>query len=275
MPIWADPARGDRVRLLADDDMTLLATFVSPPSPRPTAADLRAVPGADLRRLAEVALSDLPGVRVTTRQDEAAALTAAGGNVDSTLVHMVRGGLQDDPPPLQWAAPDLAAGLEAVGIEVADPDELAAAQRRAYGPGHVDHQTTIDAQDAGVLHAMLAGTLLGPVYRDASTLVRDEEGRTVACLVATMWEGIGEEWPGGPWVVDVFKVPGGPPRLGSSLLERAVAVCALDGHSALGLSVNSANPARRLYERLGFSDAFYRVSLDLPGRWPDATTTRG
>ena len=267
MPIWADPARGERVRLLADDDMTLLATFVAPPSNRPTAADLRAVAGTDLARLAEVALRDLPGVHVTTRLDEAAALVAAGAEVERTLVHMLRDDLQYDPPPLRWAAPQLPAGLEAVGVERADPDELVAAQRRAYGPGHPDHRVTVESQEAGLLHALLAGELLGPVHRDASTLVVDEEGQIVACLVVTMWEGIGEEWPGGPWVAEVFKVPGGPPLLGRSLLERALAVCELDGHDAVGLSVNGINPARRLWDRLGFRDAFHRVSLDLPGRW--------
>ena len=86
--------------------------------------------------------------------------------------------------------------------------------------------------------------------------------------MATRWEGIGDEWPGGPWVIDVFEVPGAPQGLGRSLLERAVAVCALDGHAAIGLSVNGANPARRLSEHLGFRDAFSRVSLTLPGTWP-------
>ena len=268
MPIWADPARGERVRLLADDDMTLLATFVAPPSTRPTAADLRAVPGTDLARLAEVALRDLPGVQVTTRLDEAAALAGAGAVVERTLAHMVRDRLQDDPPPLQWAAPHLAAGFEAAGLEEAHPDELAAAQRQAYGPGHPDHRAILEAQQDGALHALLAGELLGPVYRDASTLVVDEHRRTVACLVAVMWAGIGEEWPGGPWVVEVCKVPGDPPLLGLSLLERAVAVAALDGHAAIGLTVSATNRARRLCERLGFRDAFHRVTLSLPGAWP-------
>jgi len=274
MPIWADPKRGERVRLLTDDDLTLLATFVSPPSARPTAADLRAVTGTDLKRFATVAVRDLPGVRVTTRSAEAGALAAAGATLDRTLVHMVRRGLQDSPaewpgpPPLRWAAPHLAIGLDLVGLEAADLDELAAAQLLAYGPGHPDHESVTLAQASGVLEELLAGHLLGPVYADASSLARDDDGRTVACLLATMWEGIGEEWAGGPWVAELFKVPGGPPGLGRSLLERAVAVCALDGHDAVGLSVNAANPARRLVASLGFSDAFSRVSLDLPGTWP-------
>lgn len=275
MPIWADPARGERVRLLADDDLSLLAMFVSPPSARPIAADLRAVPGTDLKRFATVALRDLPGVEVTTRPDEAAALVAAGAKVAKTVVHMVRRGMQDGsgpgPPPLQWAAPHLAAGLDLVGVEDGELDDLAAAQRMAYGPGHPEHQATIEAHGSGVLQALLAGDLLGPVYPDASSLVRNDAGRTVACLVATHWEGIGEEWPGGPWVAEVFKVPDGPSGLGRSLLERAIAVCALDGHDTVGLNVNAANPARRLCERLGFRGAFARVSLDLPGAWPAPT----
>jgi len=268
MPIWADPARGEWVRLLADDDLGLLGMFLTPPSVRPTAADLRAVPGTDLARFAAVAVRDLPGVRVTTRPEEAAALLAAGATLHQTLVHLVRGGLQHDAPPLRWAAPQLAAGLRVEGLEAAEVGQLAAAQRRAYGPGHPDHQATLDAQCQGVLHALLAGELFGPLYADASTLVLDEDERIVACLVATLWPGIGQEWAGGPWVVDLFKVPGGPPGLGRALLERAVAVCALDGHDAVGLSVNGANPARHLYGRLGFADAFSRISLDLPGAWP-------
>ena len=258
------------MRLLADDDLTLLASFVAPPSLRATAADLRALPGTDLTRLAEVALRDLPGVRVTTRLDEAEALAGAGAAVERTLVHMVRDGLQDDPPPLSWAALHLGEALDATGVEAADPDALAAAQGAAYGPGHPDHQATLEAQVEGALHAVLSGELFGPVHRDASTVVLDQEGAVVACALVTMWEGIGEEWPGGPEVVDLFKVPGAQPLLGTSLLQRAVAVCALEGHAAVGLTVNAANRAHRLCERLGFRDRFHRVTLDLPGQWPAA-----
>ena len=268
MPIWADPARGERVRLLADDDLSLLATFVAPPAPRPTAADLRAVPGTDLDRLAQVAARDLPGVRVITRLDEATALTEAGATVIGSTVHMIRDRLQEDPPPLHWAGPHLAAGLVPVGVETVPEDDLAAAQLLAFGPGHVDHQATLEAQAAGQLHALLAGELLGPLYTDASTAVLDPDGRVVASLLATHWEGIGDEWSGGPWLVDLFTVPGAPLLLGRSLLARAVAVASLDGHPAVGLTVSATNRARRMYERLGFRDAFYRVTLDLPGDWP-------
>lgn len=268
MPIWADPARGERVRLLADDDLSLLATFVAPPAARPTAADLRAVPGTDLKRFAKIAARDLPGVRVITRLDEAAALTEAGATVVSSSVHMVRDRLQEDPPPLRWAAPHLAAGLEAVAVETVAEDALSAAQLMAFGPGHPDHEATLESQVAGHLHALLAGELLGPLYSDASAAVVDARRNLVAALVATHWEGIGEEWRGGPWLVDLFTVPGAPLLLGRSLLTRAVAVASLDGHPAVGLTVNAGNRARRMYERLGFRESFYRVTLDLAGAWP-------
>lgn len=267
MPIWADPARGEKVRLLADDDLSLLATFVAPLASRPTAADLRTLPGTDLGRFATVAARDLPGVRVVTRLEEAAALADAGAAVVGTTVHMVRDRLREDPPPLHWAGPHLAAGLEAVGVETVDEGALAAAQRLAFPPGHPDHHATIEAQDSGLLHALLAGQLLGPIYADASAAVVDSDGQVVASLLATHWEGIGEEWPGGPWLVDLFVVPGAPLLLGRSLLARAVSVAALDDHDAVGLTVSATNRARRLYGRLGFEDAFYRVTLDLPGAW--------
>lgn len=268
MPIWADPARGERVRLLADDDLSLLATFVAPPATRPTAADLRVVPGTDLERFATIAARDLPGVRVITRLDEAAALTEGGATVVSSSVHMVRRRLQEDPPPLRWAGPHLPTGLEVVGVETVAEERLSAGQLLAFGPGHPDHEATLEAQVGGQLQALLAGQLLGPVYRDASAAVVDPGGRVIAALVATHWEGIGEEWQGGPWLVDLFSVPGAPLLLGRSLLTRAVAVAFLDGHPAVGLTVSASNRARRLYERIGFREEFYRVTLDLPGAWP-------
>jgi len=268
MPIWADPARGEHVRLLADDDLTLLATFVTLAARRASAAELRAVPGTDLARFARIAARDLPGVRVTTRPAESDALIAVGAVVVGTAVEMVRRRLQNDPPPLSWAGPHLTADLEMVGAETVAEDDLAAAQRLAFGPGHPDHAATMEAQEAGQLGALLAGQLLGSLYADASAAVVASDGRIVGSLIATLSGPIGETWTGGPWLVDVFTVPGAPRLLGTSLVARLVAVSALDGHDAVGLGVNAENPARRLYERLGFGDASRRVTLDLPGTWP-------
>jgi hypothetical protein len=268
MPIWADPKRGETVRLLADDDMTLLATFVAPPGVRPTAADLRLVEGTDPARFAEIAARDLPGVRVLTRLDEAEALVRVGATVVTTSVHMIRDRLQEDEPPLRWAAPQLPPGVRLTAVD-RPAAEIAAAQVRAYPPGHVDHDSTVEAQATGMFDALLAGDLMGPIYDDASALLVDAEDHIVGALIVTLWPAIGEEWQGGPWGVELFRLPeAGPGPVGRGLLARAVAVAHLDGHDAIGLTANAANRACSLvYERLGFAARFHRVALDLAGVW--------
>jgi hypothetical protein len=268
MPIWADPKRGETVRLLADDDMTLLATFVAPPGVRPTAADLRVVDGTDPAHFADIAARDLPGVRVITRLDEAEALVGVGATVVSTSVHMIRERLQEDEPPLRWAAPRLPPNVHLTAID-RPAEEIAAAQLRAYPPGHVDHASTIEAQATGAFDALLSGHLMGPIYEDASALLVGRRDEIVGALIVTMWPAIGQEWPGGPWAVELFRLPeAGPGPVGRGLLARAVAVAHLDGHAAIGLTANAANRACSLiYERLGFASCFHRVALDLPGEW--------
>jgi hypothetical protein len=270
MPIWADPARGETVRLLADDDMTLVATFVAPAGIRPTAADFRMVQGTDPAHMARIAARDLPGVRLITRLDEAAALTeVVGATVASTAVHMVRDDLQRDPPPLRWAAPRLPPGLSLIGLD-RPRDEIASAQLRAYPPDHPDYESTREAHAVGAFEALLAGDLMGPIYHDASALLVNRDDRIVGGLIVTLWEGIGEEWPGGPWGVELFRLSeAGPGPVGRGLLARAVTVAHLDGHGAIGLTASAANRATRvLYPRLGFEPRFHRVTLDLPGTWP-------
>jgi len=261
MPIWADPKRGETVRLLADDDMTLLATFVAPPGEVPTAADVRLVDGADPARFAHVACRDLPGVRLITRVDEAAALAASGATVVSSAVHMVRAHLQEDPPPLRWAAPRLPGGISLTGLERSAGEIVTA--RRLVGSSRM----TVDG-----LAGLLAGETMGPVYDDASALLVTGDGLVAGAVVVTLWEAIGDEWAGGPWVSELFRLPAaGPGLVGRGLLARAVVVAHLDGHDSIGVTVDSGDRAcARLYRRLGFEPAFHRVTLDLPGSWPAA-----
>lgn len=125
MPIYADPPHGPAVRLVADDDLTMLATFVAepgrPPAVPPHASDLRAVAGTDLDRLARVLTADLPGVQVTTDPDVAAALVAAGARPVATMVTL-DWDLEARPPPLEWAAPALAQGLRLEGVHLVITD---------------------------------------------------------------------------------------------------------------------------------------------------------
>jgi ribosomal protein S18 acetylase RimI-like enzyme len=226
------------------------------------------VPGTDLGRFAEIALRDLPGVRVETGADEAEALIAAGAEVLRVDLDLVRRRLDDDPPPLPWAAPALPPGLRLAAVEDVATEAIAAAQRRACGDDHPDALATFAAQESGDHDALLARELLGPVLSDASGAVVAPSGEVRAALVATRAGAIVDGWDGGPWLVEVFAVPGSPPGLGTALVQRALLVLSLAGEQELGLSVNAGNRARRLYARLGFEPLGTRVALSLPGTWP-------
>jgi GNAT superfamily N-acetyltransferase len=52
----------------------------------------------------------------------------------------------------------------------------------------------------------------------------------------------------GPWIIELFRHPAHR-GVGRALLERALAIAPVP---ALGLMVTEGNPARRLYEALGF-----------------------
>ena len=66
----------------------------------------------------------------------------------------------------------------------------------------------------------------------------------------------------GPWLLELFRVPGRR-GVGALLLERALHELAAAGHASLGLSVTEGNPARGLYERLGFATVWSAVAVDL------------
>ncbi|MDP9182852.1 MAG: GNAT family N-acetyltransferase, partial [Actinomycetota bacterium] len=70
----------------------------------------------------------------------------------------------------------------------------------------------------------------------------------------------------GPWVMNVFRAPDpGLPGVGLAMLVRSLDVLREDGESSLGLAVTATNPARRVYERLGFTYDFEGWVLVLPG----------
>lgn len=67
------------------------------------------------------------------------------------------------------------------------------------------------------------------------------------------WSGEGTQWSGGPWVADVLVAPEHRRRgIAAALLQRAMLACAALGAVRLGQSMTAGNPARALYDRLGF-----------------------
>jgi GNAT superfamily N-acetyltransferase len=69
----------------------------------------------------------------------------------------------------------------------------------------------------------------------------------------------------GPWIGDVFRDPAPAyAGLGAALLQLVLAAAADSGTAEVGLAVSDANPAGRIYERLGFVTAKSLASLVLP-----------
>lgn len=200
-------------------------------------ADLfRREPGVSVDRAARAVLTQLRGMRVAGDVGLGRALVAAGGHA-TRHGHLMTHDLAQRPQT-----------RELPGYRLTDVDRPAAdlldANLAAYGPGHPDHRDEPRETAHAELQSHLDGTLYGPLLAGSGLALRDE---TVvgAILLGTL---PGDPPLCGPWVLDLFRHPEHP-GVGRALLERALA---LAGGPALGLMVTERNPARRLYEQLGF-----------------------
>lgn len=148
----------------------------------------------------------------------------------------------------------LAAGVELVAMDTDDPGRYANALCRAFPPDHPDHDPEIndaDAASAAIAH-YFDGTIVGPFIAGASAEARSGTGDVLGAIVVSDMPG-GASFEGGPWVTEVFLDPHHHRQgLGRALMTRAIGRLADGGRDQLGLSVQIDNPARHLYERLGF-----------------------
>ena len=196
------------------------------------------------------------------------ALAHAGATVVRDATGYTRD-LRADPPPPDWSAgAGIPAGAvlerldERLGRERAT--EIVRVQLTAFQPPHPDHALAEQLATEASLGKLVAGDLLGPLLRGATLGRAGTAGAVIGALLLTDRGGVPPL--GGPWVTDVFRDP--DPRwagLGAALLRRGLALSARDGLPAVGLVVSSGNPARRVYERLGFRSTGRSWSLRLPG----------
>ncbi|MDX2706573.1 GNAT family N-acetyltransferase [Streptomyces sp. PA03-6a] len=201
-------------------------------------------------------LAGMPGWAVSGSVELGEQLVRHGARV-LRHAHTMERDLVADPPPREWAPAPLPDGLRAVPCD-REAHELFPAWRAAFGPGHPDHhqgsdEEALDAQLAPVL----SGAVLGPVL-PCSTLAVDGDGHVVAGVVVTDRDGL-------PWVATVFRQP--DPRhagLGSRLLRRVLADAAAGGLPRIALAVSDGNPARRLYEQLGFAVTATSLTVLVP-----------
>lgn len=197
-------------------------------------ADLfRREPGVSAERAARAVLADLRGMRIAGDEALGRELIAAGGTA-TRHGHLMSHDLNERPA---WQAPE--------GYRLTEVDrpagDLIDAYLAAFPAGHVDHRPDPRPD----LEKDLTGAEYGPLLRGSGLAVGADGAVVGAILLGTL--------PGvpplnGPWVIELFRHPAHR-GIGRALLERALAL--VDG-PALGLMVTEGNPARALYEQLGF-----------------------
>ncbi len=195
------------------------------------------VPDVSPEHAAQAAVADLRGMRVAGDEALGLALVAAGGKA-LRHGHLLTHDLAERP---EWREPP--------GYRLTDVDRPAAdivdVFRAAYPPDHPDHRDEPVERSLSDLESYVDGSAYGPLRRGSGLAVHDDGTVVGAILICRL---PGDPPLNGPWVIELFRHPAHR-GIGRALLERALALT--DG-PALGLMVTEGNPARALYERLGF-----------------------
>jgi GNAT superfamily N-acetyltransferase len=235
MPVVEGP--GER-RVLLDAAGTPVGHYAHSERSGEVYADLfEREPGVSAEDAATAVLADLRGMRIAGDEPLGRELLAAGGEA---LRHarLMSHDLSERPP-----LPD------PPGCRLTDVDRPAAdllrAYRAAYPTDHVDHRRETDERALSDLDDYIAGRPFGPLLRGSGLAVAADNAVVGAIMIGTL---PGDPPLNGPWVIDVFRHPEHR-GVGRALLERALAIADVP---ALGLMVTEGNPARRLYEALGF-----------------------
>jgi len=229
------------------------------------AAD-EAVPLAPLEVVVPAVLDQLSGWWLTSPD---AALTGALLAAGATLVrhsHVYTFPLAGPGGPPVPARPQLPPGLT-IGPISRSPAELVPLVMAAYPPDHVDHQGGDPAVEEAELRLLLEGELVGPFLAGASAQITADmgSGNGDAVAVVIVNRAAGEAPLGGPWVSQVLRLPGDRwAGLGALALRHALVELAAAGEASLGLAVTEGNPARRVYERLGFRHVSSHRKLAIP-----------
>ncbi len=173
------------------------------------------------------------------------------------MVLDLTGALPDVPLPVSY-------GLEPMTITLSS--EYAEVASRSYSGDHVDHQPEDDdpVATARTIETYLRGEEPGAWISDASWHILLATRRVAGAIVVSDWARDGDE-ANGPWIRDIFAEPSlSGQGLGAALISRAAYELASAGRLALGLAVTVGNPARRLYERLGFEITHENWRITVP-----------
>ena len=141
------------------------------------------------------------------------------------------------------------------------PDDLLDAYIEAYPEAHPDHHAGLDRDgQREMLRALMAGEVIGPLL-GCSRVALTPDGCVGASLV---FDPAGEPPLGVPWVGELFRHPAAPSGVGASLLATTLDQARDDGLAVVGLRVSDGNPARALYDRLGFRPRQEVVTVFVP-----------
>ena len=234
---------------------------------RPCADGLATAPGADDDAVVAAVLEQFGGWSVATSPQLAERLIAAGATELRRAILMLHELGPQAPPPALRGAVTIAPYAHA-------SHDVIPALLAAYPPGHHDREAgSSDADERASMERLLGGHVAGPVMA-ASRVGLDRNGRVVAAAIVNA--EVPEPPFTGPWLGEVFRHPdAAPPGTGAALIAAVVAALREDGERALGLMVTAANPARQVYERLGFDVVRTAVTVLVPGSAADATRPEG
>ncbi|WP_182909524.1 N-acetyltransferase [Microbispora sp. H13382] len=201
---------------------------------------------------ADAVMTKLPGWAVAGPVGLGEALVARGARV-MRHAHEMTCELGTAPPAVA-TAPD---GFRFVPCD-RSPEEVFAAWRAAYPPGHPDHRGVDDAAALrDILTPLLGGKITGEIL-PWGLLAVDGDDAVAGGVVVTLFHGR-------PWVVEVFRHPAHTPAgLGARMLAAVRMRAAAGGCERLGLVVTEGNPARRVYERLGFTLVASSMTVVIP-----------
>ncbi|MER7013646.1 GNAT family N-acetyltransferase [Saccharopolyspora sp. NPDC000359] len=203
----------------------------------------------------EVLTAELPGWHLLVTEDQGRHLVRAGARVHRHAATMHRD-LRRDPPPPHRAHQQPPAPLRAVPCD-RPATAVLPAWRAAYPPQHPDGSPSSDQQlISEELQPLLSGRVLGPLL-DSSALIVNAADEVVAGIVVNDFNGTA-------WIGDLFRHPDPTcTGLGGLLLRRALARTAAQGWPVLGLAVTLGNPARHIYDKLGFTTVETSLKLAL------------
>jgi GNAT superfamily N-acetyltransferase len=190
----------------------------------------------------EVARSLAGDVVATDDLDVSAAMADAG-------MPLVRHAHVMSADPAVVASYDVRADLRLAPLAEASLEQLADLRISAFPPGHPDHaQDTREARVAAYSRELEDPE--SPVHEASRSAWLGDE------LVGTCLVVDARHFPGhvGPWVQSVARRPGEETRgVGAALLVSSAHGIAEEGGTYVGLAVTDSNPARMLYERMGWS----------------------